>query len=229
MIEEFMDIKIDKIVRSKRKTIGLEITPSAELIVRAPLKASFEELNKVVLKKRTWIERNQRFFKENYNRIKPKDFIDGEEFRYLGNVVKLKIAYDIDVPLILDDNHFHLSNHFIDDARGIFEYWYREQAKKKIDERVAYYSWLMGIESRRVNITNALKRWGSCGTNGNLNFSWRLIMAPLRVIDYLVVHELSHVEVKNHSKEFWSKVERMIPDYRGDEKWLRDNGHFLVL
>jgi len=54
-------------------------------------------------------------------------------------------------------------------------------------------------------------------------------MAPLRVIDYLVVHELSHIEVKNHSKEFWSKVERMIPDYRRDEKWLRDNGHFLVL
>ncbi len=224
-----MDIKIDKIMRSKRKTIGLEITPSAELIVRAPLKASFEELNKVVLKKRTWIEQNQMFFKENYNRIKPKDFIEGEEFLYLGNVKKLIITDQKLFPLILSDSNFYLSDRFTDNPKYVFEKWYREQAKKKIDQRVAYYSWLMGLESRRVNITNALKRWGSCGTNGNLNFSWRLIMAPLRVIDYLVVHELSHIEVKNHSKEFWSKVERMIPDYRRDEKWLRDNGHFLVL
>jgi len=224
-----MDIKIDKIMRSKRKTIGLEITPTAELIVRAPLKASFEELNKVVLKKRTWIERNQRFFKENYKRIKPKDFIEGEEFLYLGNILRLKITYDTDVPLILNHNYFHLSDNFIDDARGLFENWYREQAKKKIDERVAYYCWLMGVESRRVKITNALKRWGSCATNGNLNFSWRLIMAPLRVIDYLVVHELSHIEVKNHSQEFWSKVGRIIPDFRQDDRWLGDNGHFLVL
>lgn len=229
MNKDFMDIKIDKIIRSKRKTIGLEITPSAELIVRAPLKVSFEELIKVVLKKRSWILRNQRFFKENCSRINPKDFIDGEQFLYLGNVFKLRITDERDVPLILNDNYFLLSKIFVHNAREIFENWYRERAKEKIDERVAFYSLSTGVKSSRVNITNALKRWGSCGTNGNLNFSWRLIMAPLRVIDYVVVHELSHIEVNNHSKKFWRKVERLIPDFRQDEKWLRDNGNFLVL
>ena len=80
-----------------------------------------------------------------------------------------------------------------------------------------------------MKITNALKTWGSCSHQGNLNFTWRLIMAPLNVIDYVVVHELIHLDEKNHSRIFWDKVEILIPEYKGYKEWLKKNGHLLKL
>ncbi|MCS7122892.1 MAG: M48 family metallopeptidase, partial [Candidatus Micrarchaeota archaeon] len=81
----------------------------------------------------------------------------------------------------------------------------------------------------RVRITNARRRWGSCSSSNNLNFSWRLIMAPLEVIDYVVVHELVHTRIKNHSKAFWRMVEAVMPDYDRQRRWLRENGHMLKI
>ncbi|MCX6013893.1 MAG: M48 family metallopeptidase, partial [Chloroflexi bacterium] len=85
------------------------------------------------------------------------------------------------------------------------------------------------IKYKNVRITSAQTRWGSCSGHGNLYFSWRLIMAPLEVIDYVVIHELAHIHMKNHSPKFWEKVESMYPDYVACKKWLRDNQTRLPL
>jgi len=106
-----------------------------------------------------------------------------------------------------------------------------EAAKKKaqeiIPQRVRWYSKATGIRYRRVRISNARKRWGSCSAKGNLNFSWRLALAPLEVIDYVVVHELSHIVHGNHSQRFWALVNKFYPNYKACRKWLRSEGHLL--
>jgi predicted metal-dependent hydrolase len=122
-----------------------------------------------------------------------------------------------------------LSDEHIGKAREAFIDWYRQQARSVISERVQRYSSPSGIRYEKVKITNARKRWGSCSTKGNLCFSWRLAMAPLEVIDYVVVHELAHIEHRDHSRGFWEKVQTMLPDYKNRRKWLRDNDHTLTL
>lgn len=87
----------------------------------------------------------------------------------------------------------------------------------------------MGLAYKSLKINNAKTRWGSCGSSGNLNFTWRLIMAPKKVVDYVIVHELAHLKQMNHSPKFWNEVKLIIPDYKNDELWLKRNGHLLYL
>jgi predicted metal-dependent hydrolase len=224
-----MNVKIDKLIRSKRKTVGLEVTPEALLIVRAPRNLSRREIDGIVDKESPWILKKQQFFRENHSKIREKDFIEGEEFLYLGRVYKLRIVPNSGRALSVDDNFFCLSDDYIGNAREVIEGWYGERAYEIVSEGAAYYSCVSGIKFKQINVTNAKKRWGSCSPNGDLNIAWRLVMAPARVIDYVIVHELSHIEVRNHSKEFWRRVGIVIPDYKKDERWLRDNGLFLVV
>lgn len=224
-----MGIKIDKLIRSKRKTVGLEVTPEALLIVRAPRNLSRREISEIVDKESPWILKKQQFFRENNSKVREKDFKEGEEFFYLGKAYKLRVVRNTADALIVSGNLFYLSDECIDNAREVIEGWYQRRAYEVVTERATYYSCVSGIKFKEINISDAKKRWGSCSPNGNLNIAWRLVMAPLRVIDYVIVHELSHIKIRNHSKEFWHRVGNVIPDYKNDEKWLRDNGHFLVV
>jgi predicted metal-dependent hydrolase len=224
-----MSVKIDKLIRSRRKTVGLEVTSEAILIVRAPRNLSRKEISEIVYKESRWILKKQQFFRENHSKIREKDFVEGEEFLYLGRSYRLRIASNTGHAISVDDNFIYLSGDSIGNGREVIQNWYKGRAYEIVSQRAAYYSYVSGIKFNRINITNAKKRWGSCGPNGNLNIAWRLVMAPVTVIDYVIVHELSHIDIRNHSKEFWRRVGRIIPDYKSDEKWLRDNGHFLVL
>jgi predicted metal-dependent hydrolase len=111
----------------------------------------------------------------------------------------------------------------------VFTQWYKEQAYEVIEKRVNVFSYQYGFSPRQVKISSARTRWGSCSPNGTLNFSWRLVMAPLEVIDYVVVHELAHLHVKDHSSRFWQEVEKIMPDYKDRRKWLRIHGEKLSL
>jgi len=105
--------------------------------------------------------------------------------------------------------------------------WYRNHADQKIRERVKKYQKQIGEEPNSIKVKKQKKRWGSCSSKRNLNFNWKLIMAPMSVVDYLVVHELSHLKYPNHSKEFWQLVEAVIPNYEEKQEWLRVNGRKL--
>ena len=102
-------------------------------------------------------------------------------------------------------------------------------AKKVIPEKVAYYARLMGVTYGRIAIRKQKTRWGSCSPEGNLNFNCLLMMAPPEVLDYVVVHELSHRLEMNHSAKFWSQVEKVIPDYRKPRRWLKEQGGRLMM
>ena len=222
------EIKIAKIIRSRRRTIALEIARDAQLIVRAPYRTPFDFIEKVVFKKRFWIKEKQEFVKERCKKIVSKEFVSGEGFLYLGEIYKLEIVDASDIAIAFN-NGFQISRKYLDAAKEILIAWYKEQAYQKISERAGWHSSLSGLKYNRIKISDAQRRWGSCSAKGNLNFSWRLIMAPLRVIDYVVAHELAHLEEKNHSKAFWNKVKIMLLDYEQYKDWLKENRHLLDL
>ena len=101
-------------------------------------------------------------------------------------------------------------------------------AKKKISEKVEYYANFMGVTYNRISIREQKTRWGSCSSQGNLNFNWKLILLPDEIIDYVVVHELAHRKEMNHSKNFWNIVERIIPDYKECRKYLNRQGKYFI-
>jgi predicted metal-dependent hydrolase len=221
-------IRIDEIIRSRRKTLAIEVTQDARLIVRAPLRMPKDDIMDFIQKKNRWIEQKRQKAEERLMMQVQKEFVDGEKFLYLGDAYRLSIAEYDGRPLSFNGS-FRLSRAHIENARELFVDWYRKKAYDKIKERLERYSDMSGIKYNIIRITNARKRWGSCNSRGNVHFSYRLIMAPLPVVDYVVVHELVHIEEKNHSSRFWQKVERILPDYRGRRAWLRNNGSLLVL
>jgi hypothetical protein len=152
-----------------------------------------------------------------------KSFVDGDEFLYLGKPYKLKIVDWQERPLVFQDI-FRLSRGEIGQAKDLFEEWYKKKAFELIFERVLYFASIFSLKYNQIKISKASKRWGSCSSKKNLNFNWRLIMAPTPIIDYVVIHELSHLVEQNHSKKFWRLVEQIMPDYKEHKKWLRDNG-----
>jgi len=101
-------------------------------------------------------------------------------------------------------------------------------AKSRIPERVEFYSQRMGVSYGRITIRHQHSKWGSCSSKGNLNFNCLLMLAPEDVLDYIVVHELCHLLEMNHSQQFWEAVERILPDYRNQEKWLKEKGSLLM-
>ena len=223
-----VDIEIEKIVRTERKSIALQITDDATLIVRAPFYVNDETIERVVLKRKDWLEKNKNSILRRDPKFSTREFVNGEGFLYLGKYYKLTIVEGQEIALELR-NGFCLSRELLPNALQVFIQWYKEKAHEKISERVEWYAQKRGFKYNKINITNAQKRWGSCSSKRNLNFSWRLIMAPLPVVDYVVVHELVHLEEKNHTKMFWNKVKMLMPDYEKHKEWLKRNGYLLRL
>jgi predicted metal-dependent hydrolase len=167
------------VIRSRRKSIAIEITPAGKVLVRSPLRASQRQIHQFVESKEHWIH--------SHLPKEPVPTLSPEELTALA-----------------------------------------KQAKESIPDRVAYWSDLMDISYGRITIRCQHTRWGSCSSKGNLNFNVLLMLAPPEVLDYIVVHELCHRKHLNHSPLFWAEVERILPDYRQQERWLKANGHMLM-
>ena len=102
--------------------------------------------------------------------------------------------------------------------------WYKDSFGDIVRERIEKYSPELNVAPAKIFIKNQKTRWGSCSTKGNINLNWLLVMTPLEIIDYVIVHELSHLKVMNHSQEFWTLVESILTDYKERRKWLKENG-----
>ena len=222
-----MAIEVHQIIRSKRKTLALIVKPDGSLIVRAPLRTSEKTIREFVEKNRQWIEKIHAKARSTPTSA-PKQYLPGETFIYLGTPYPLEIVVEQKKSLLLDEN-FKLAKSAQSDAALAFEHWYRIQARQILIERVNFYAKQCSFQYKKIGITSARTRWGSCSVTGSLNFAWRLIMAPLEVVDYVVVHELVHTVFHNHSKHFWHRVEKIMSDYKERRNWLRRNGQQLFL
>jgi predicted metal-dependent hydrolase len=208
------------LVRSKRKTLSLEVDRNANLVVRSPYKLSINEIEKYINSKSGWIQKKIISAKSKLS-YKPK-YIKNEYFLYLGNLYPLIISKQ-DKHLIFDGYTFILSN----DGRKSFLEWYKAEFKKIAVPRLHYYAETYQFKFNKVRIKAQKTLWGSCSSKNNINLNYLLVMAPITVIDYVIVHELSHTVHKNHSPKFWNLIASILPEYKLSVSWLEENGYKL--
>jgi predicted metal-dependent hydrolase len=216
------------VIRSRRKTIAVEITKEGDVLVRAPLKLARREVLAFVHQSSGWIARKLAQARVLQEERTARRFQEGEPFSFLGEQHRLRYVAGGEY-LLKENGEFLLGADLSARAGALFRTWYRARAREILEDRVAYFALRMGLTCRSVRITDAKERWGSCNAAGSLNFAWRLVMAPPPVIDYVIVHELVHLVEMNHSRMFWGRVGRILPDYAQRRKWLRDNEHLLTL
>lgn len=209
-----------KLIRSRRKTLAIYITKDALVEVRAPMKTPESEIRRFVGEKEQWIESHlarrelsnsgKRAFKLDYGceallcgRAYPIRAIAGSRAGFDGECIYMPPGLDPD------------------GVKGVVVRVYKMTARQRLPAKTAAYAERMGVKPAAVRISGAQSRWGSCSGKGNINFSWRLVMAEEDVIDYVVVHELAHLTELNHSPRFWAVVEKILPDFRERQKKLK--------
>ena len=225
-----------KIIRSSRKTAAIEIRAGV-VIIRVPKELTEARVAMLVSDKKPWIERQL----QRSKLPEKKQFLEGEQFRLLGNNYSLHLVGNI--PINNNGVSIKVSTkypiHFLNDfylfqdrsteAHKIFTNWYKKKAKELFSVKLDLQANIMQVTYTTLKITSPASRWGSCSTKGSVNLNWRLIMAPEEIIDYVILHELSHLFEPNHSKRFWAKVEEFDRDYRRKREWLKKNGSDLTL
>ena len=215
-----------KLIRSQRRTLALHITKDGNLEARAPIKLPLETIEAFIHKKQDWI--TSKMEQINNRKVQPKTYKAGETFLYLGQSYELSFSETQKLPVELKDKLYVASRHQ-HRAKKVLIQWLWLEAHILILKRVQHYMALTGYAPKDIKMSTAQHRWGSCSALGNVNFCWRLIMAPLEIIDYVVVHELVHLKQHDHSKAFWSKVEHIMPDYKARRLWLKTHGAELTL
>ena len=217
--------------KQRKSTVSVVVDPDEGVSLRAPMHVDTVALNVIALDKGAWITQKLKSHSESRYDIKKREFVTGESIQYLGRNYILKIIRD---PL-LNGGGFcrlkgkHLECYISADAPEemtlkAIKQWYYSRAEKKLKERVAYYSKAMSLLHGEIMMREQKKRWASCDVKGNLRFNWQIIMAPLKLVDYVVVHELAHIKVHNHSPAFWKVVASIMPDYASRKEQLRTLG-----
>lgn len=178
-----------RIIRSRRKTISIQIDENLRITVRAPLRMKDAAIQTFIEERSEWIERHLEKMRERQEELQTEqaEQLTLSELRALA-----------------------------------------EDAVSYIPGRVSFFAREIGVNYGRITIRNQKSRWGSCSSEGNLNFNCLLMLTPAEVIDYVVVHELCHRLEMNHSRYFWTEVERILPDYKKRRKWLKDNGEKIM-
>lgn len=223
-----------RLITSKRKTISLSFDENVRLVVRAPAFLDIKTIEDFINSKQDWIERTSTRLKIQKGKVfeeNPK-LVNGDLLPYLGTMRVLSLIEEagpivkvsatpskiiMQIPLGAD----------YEQKRAGLEKWYREEAKKLLEQKARDFAFTAGAGYKLVKVRDQKSCWGSCTQRGNLNFNWRIIMAPEKVIDYLVVHEVCHLIYMNHSKEYWGMVAKLCPDYKSGKQWLKANGYTL--
>ena len=223
------DIDYQLLPGTTRATTDIVIERNGMIVVRAPEHYSPEQVDAVVESKRMWIYRNLAEWRDLNATAVTREFVSGESFLYLGGSYQLRLVSEQKSDLMLKDGRFCLSRELIetsgiDGAKQAFEHFYTEKGLLRFQERVRYFAPKVGVKPAAVKVKDMGYRWASCGSSGNLNFHWKCMMSPPKIIDYIVVHELCHFHHRNHSDAYWNEVDKILPDWRERKEWLRKHG-----
>lgn len=218
----------------KRKTFEISIDPPDIVKVAAPIGAKEDIIVKIVESKAKWIIKKLSFFREIGYVRERREYAAGEVFMYLGKNYSLHIVIDESVskPTIkLYHDMLYLTTNTNDKEiiKATIKEWYIQKTYENVFQKVEHYQPYFTVQPKYIKVKEQKKRWGSCGTNRHILFNWRCSMAPSYVIDYIVVHEMSHLVHMNHSQDFWKLVESIIPNYRKAKEWLKRNGFRMFL
>ncbi len=223
-------MQIIHIKQRNRKTYSLHFDFNGNLVVKTDIKFFGSKLDEILKRHSQWIKLNFKRFREQLA-ITKQDYIkDGFEYKILGESFKIKYS-------ILNSEYFTIKFenadiHITQPLNGKFnksrikielKEFFRQVAREYLTSRVSVISDKMNLKFNRIFIKNQKTKWGSCSSEKNLNFNWHLIFAPKEVIDYVIIHELSHLKHMNHSKSFWNLVGTFEPYYKARTKWLKSN------
>ena len=213
----------NKIIRSKRKTLSLTINENAELIIRAPKRLSIEKIQDFINEKENWINRKKRLIE---NQIKDVTS-NHNKLLYLGNLFPINVEQNASKELFFTGEEF-IANSIEPDSLSLsIKKWYKNKFKEIALPIVAYFANKHNLMVNQVRIKNQKTMWGSCSSKNNINLNYLLLMAPMGVIDYVIVHELVHTIHRNHSTDFWDSVESIMPEFQEHKRWLKKNGYKL--
>jgi len=218
----------------RRRTMEISVDATGLLSVAVPMRTTRNEVDAFLHGKSAWIRKRLAEHRNGAHRLPERSFASGESLPYLGQHVALDVIeiegttqtsvrfassrLEVRVPAALrgDERRSHMCD--------ALERWYKSRARATFSERVHVLAPLVGAHPRRVVAKTQKTRWGSCGSDGTLRFNWCLVMAPLQVIDYIVVHELCHLRRPGHGKAFWRLLARALPDYELRRAELRRDG-----
>ena len=220
-------IKPDVLIKESRKTLSLTINNEGELIVKAPKRMSLEDVFRFIEKKQDWIkQKKERVVSVLENN---KKLFSYEQILFLGklyNVVKVtKIKH-----AFLEQGFFCMPDKLKEEKypKTIKE-WLNLKAEEVILDRLDYFAELMDLDFNSVRIVNSRAKWGSCDASYNLTFNFKMVMLPPNLIDYVIIHELSHILELNHSPKFWAVVGSIMPTYKKQREMLKNSGFLLNL
>lgn len=219
-------IKPDLLIRSHRRSLSLSINKQGEFIVHAPMKMSVDAIFQYIAEKEKWITSKQKEIQERLS--VNKDIINYNQFLFLGK--KYPIEYYKGIKKIDLTNVALISPQYENDRQLLeIKKWYIKNAKKILSERLEYFADLMQIDYASFKISNSKTRWGSCDNYRNIKLNFRLIMLPHKVIDYVIIHELSHIIEFSHSKDFYKIISLVMPSYKLQQNIIKSYDYVLNL
>lgn len=211
---------------SNRKTLNITVERDRRIVVRAPEYLSAEKVERIVQSRSRWIQEKLAHTQKYPAVLQTKEFVSGETLMYLGRNYSLWVV-DEDIEGVVFDQRFKIAKSNQADANALFKGWYQAQALEKIEPLARYYARNLGVTYGTCKISEMKYRWGSCTPNNNIIFNWRIIKAPLYVVNYLIAHELIHLLENNHTPRFWNILSVQVPDYQRAKEWLKKNGQCL--
>jgi predicted metal-dependent hydrolase len=224
-----------------KRHVTLTVDPHRGLRVSAPTHVTDANVEQILREKSSWVIRKLEECERLRDSIPHHRFVSGESFPFLGQHYPLQVLDDPHLTkpsLQLMDNRFLLripphtamadESQRVDSIRQQFRQWYIETGEAVVRDRLERYTPYFGRPTRII-LKDQKSRWGSCAVDGTIRINWRILMAPMPIVDYLLVHELAHLRHRNHSPAFWAAVSAVIPDCRERRSWLRHHGHQLTL
>jgi predicted metal-dependent hydrolase len=222
--------------KPRRKTASISVSPKNEVRVIVPEHLSDEQIQSIIDSKADWIRSKIKFNSEVKYQHKPKEYISGEAFTYLGRNYRLKVVVGEPAPVRLENGRLYVQVPSTVHPQDQIEYiineltcWYKSRGLKKLKERVSMYAKRLDLQPLKVLTKDLRSQWGSCTTRGEIAFNWKIVIAPITIIDYVVAHELCHLIHQDHSKEYWKLLGSILTDYKERKEWLRVNGSLLGL
>jgi predicted metal-dependent hydrolase len=205
---------------AKRIIIRFSEKNGFELIV--PKRVSMKQAVDFLYKKEEWVLEKNRELQQKSRTI----FENGRQITILGNIYTIKHSGSLRGVTKVEETNLLVSGIEEHISRKVRQFLIN-LAKSEISANTTIYSKNLNVKFSRITVRDTTTRWGSCSRSGNLSFSWRLVMAPREVLEYVVAHEVSHLKEMNHSKKFWDVVESIYPNYQQSKNWLKKHGHIL--
>ena len=219
------------VTRTKRiKTVSIKIVDGS-VYATVPDKMSSFRIGELIKKRKLWIKR--KLIEESKIVIsKPKEYVSGESFTYLGKNYRLKVISNSQSDVKLIGGYIEVSvpkKLKKNTIRESLLEWYQTHAIERLTEKTKRYAKIIGVSPKIISVRDYKSQWGSCSRDSKISYNWRLIIAPHNVVDYVVVHELCHLLEFNHTKNYWRHVSNNFREYKKSRDWLRLNGANLIV